>query len=48
MAVAAGSKRPNVLAGVDSGSTYCYLLVAAEHRDADTWGVHYLTLQNMD
>jgi hypothetical protein len=31
-----------VLAGVDSGSTYCYLLVAAEHRDADTWGVHLL------
>ena len=22
--------------------TYCYLLVAAEHRDADTWGVHLL------
>ena len=22
-----------VLAGVDAGSTYCYLLVAAEHRD---------------
>jgi hypothetical protein len=31
-----------VLAGVDAGSTYCYLLVAAEHRDADTWGVHLL------
>jgi len=27
-------------AGVDATSTYCYLLVAAEHRDADTWGVH--------
>src|ERR1700734_2056933 len=27
-----------VLAGVDAGSMYCYLLVAAEHRDADTWG----------
>ena len=27
-----------VLAGVDAASTYCYLLVAAEHRDADTWG----------
>jgi hypothetical protein len=22
--------------------TYCYLLVAAEHRDADTWGAHLL------
>jgi hypothetical protein len=31
-----------VLAGVDAGSTYCYLLVAAEHRDADTWSVHLL------
>ena len=31
-----------VLAGVDAASTYCYLLVAAEHRDADTWGVHLL------
>jgi hypothetical protein len=31
-----------VLAGVDAASTYCYLLVAAQHRDADTWGVHLL------
>jgi hypothetical protein len=31
-----------VLAGVDAASTYCYLLVAAEHRDADTWGVYLL------
>jgi hypothetical protein len=31
-----------VLAGVDAASTYCYLLVAAEHRDADTWGMHLL------
>jgi hypothetical protein len=31
-----------VLACVDATSTYCYLLVAAEHRDADTWGVHLL------
>ena len=29
-----------VLAGVDAKSTYCYLLAAAEHRDADTWGIH--------
>src|SRR3954463_16202832 len=31
-----------VLTGVDAASTYCYLLAAAEHRDADTWGVHLL------
>src|ERR1700759_1507785 len=31
-----------VLAGVDAASSYCYLLTAAEHRDADTWGVHLL------
>jgi hypothetical protein len=29
-----------VLAGVDARSTYCYLLAAAKHRDADTWGIH--------
>jgi hypothetical protein len=31
-----------VLAGVDADSTYCYLLVAEDHRDGDTWGVHLL------
>ena len=31
-----------VLAGVDARSTYCYLLAAEPHRDADTWGVHLL------
>src|SRR5215213_4864960 len=31
-----------VLAGVDAESTYCYLLAAEQHRDADTWGVHLL------
>ena len=31
-----------VLAGVDAQSTFCYLLVAEDHRDADTWGVHLL------
>ena len=31
-----------MLAGVDAASTYCYLLVAEQHRDADTWGVHLL------
>ena len=31
-----------VLAGVDAASTSCYLLVAEDRRDADTWGVHLL------
>lgn len=31
-----------VLAGVDLDSTYCYLLVNEEHRDADTWTIHLL------
>jgi len=31
-----------VLAGVDAHSTYCYLLAAEKHRDAETWGVHLL------
>jgi hypothetical protein len=31
-----------VLAGIDAASTYCYLLAVADHRDADTWGVHLL------
>jgi hypothetical protein len=31
-----------VLAGVDAQSTYCYILAAEQHRDADTWGMHLL------
>lgn len=31
-----------VLVGVDAHSTYCYLLAAAEHRDADTWAIHLM------
>ena len=31
-----------VLAGIDAFSTYCYLLVGADHRDEDTWGYHLL------
>ena len=31
-----------VLVGIDAHSTYCYLLGAAEHRDADTWASHLL------
>lgn len=33
-----------VLVGVDTASTYCYLLSLEEHRDADTWGVCLLDL----
>ncbi len=35
-----------VLAGVDTDSTYCYLLSLEDHRDADTWGVRLLELQD--
>ncbi len=35
-----------VLVGVDTASTYCYLLSLEEHRDADTWGVRLLDLVN--
>ncbi len=31
-----------VLTGIDAFSTYCYLLVGADHRDEDTWGDHLL------
>ncbi len=31
-----------VLTGIDAFSTYCYLLVGAEHRDENTWGCHLL------
>jgi hypothetical protein len=31
-----------VLVGIDTASTYCYLLSQEEHRDADTWGVRLL------
>ncbi len=34
-----------VLVGVCADSTYCYLLSQEEHRDADTWGVRLLELQ---
>jgi hypothetical protein len=33
-----------VLVGVDTESTYCYLLSQEEHRDAETWGVRLLEL----
>jgi hypothetical protein len=38
------SGRP-VLVGVDVASTYCFLLSLENHRDADTWGVRLLELQ---
>jgi hypothetical protein len=37
------ARRP-VLVGVDTDSTYCYLLRQEQHRDADTWGVRLLEL----
>jgi hypothetical protein len=33
-----------VLVGIDTASTFCYLLSQEEHRDADTWGVRLLEL----
>jgi len=38
------SSRP-VLVGVDLQSTYCYLLEAAQRRDADTWALALMQLQ---
>jgi hypothetical protein len=35
-----------ILVGCDVDSTYCYLLVQEAHRDATTWGVHLLDLQD--
>jgi hypothetical protein len=35
-----------VLVGVDVASTFCYLLRLEEHRDAETWGVRLLELQD--
>jgi len=34
-----------VLVGADVASTYCYLLSPEDHRDATTWGVRLLELQ---
>ena len=38
------NRRP-VLVGADVASTYCFLLSLEEHRDADTWGLRLLELQ---
>lgn len=34
-----------VLVGVDALSSYCYLLTLEDQRDADTWGIRLLELQ---
>lgn len=34
-----------VLVGADPGSLYCYLLAQEDRRDATTWGVHLLELE---
>ena len=34
-----------MLVGVDLESTYCYLLEGVEHRDADTWALALMELQ---
>jgi len=39
------SGRP-VLVGADVDSTYCYLLSLEDQRDADTWGIRLLELQD--
>ena len=35
-----------VLVGADVASTYCYLLSIEDHRDAETWGIRLLELQD--
>jgi hypothetical protein len=37
---------PPVLVGADVASTYCFLLSIEEHRDADTWAIRLLELQD--
>jgi hypothetical protein len=37
---------PPILVGADTASTYCFLLSVEDHRDADTWGVRLLELQD--
>jgi hypothetical protein len=38
--------RQPVLVGVDTNSTFCYLLSLEEHRDAETWGLRLLELMD--
>jgi len=35
-----------VLTGIDLNSLYCYLLAAEQQRDAETWAIHLLNLEN--
>lgn len=39
-------KRRPVLVGADVASTYCFLLSPEDHRDADTWALRLLELQD--
>jgi hypothetical protein len=39
-------QRQPVLVGVDTDSTYCFLLSEENHRDAETWGVRLLELHD--
>jgi hypothetical protein len=39
------SRRP-VLVGADVASTYCFLLSLEDHRDAETWAIRLLELQD--
>lgn len=39
-------QRQPVLVGADIRSTYCFLLSREDHRDADTWGIRLLELQD--
>ena len=34
-----------ILTGVDTRSLYCYILSAENHRDEDTWAIHFLDCQ---
>ena len=38
--------RKPVLVGVDTRSTYCYLLSLEDHRDAETWAIRLLELKD--
>jgi hypothetical protein len=35
-----------ILTGIDTRSLYCYLLIGEDHRDKDTWAIHFWDCQN--
>ena len=35
-----------ILTGIDTQSLYCYLLIGEDHRDEDTWAIHFWDCQN--